>query len=209
MGCRVFLIRHGETVWNKDARIQGQVDIPLSEKGIEQAKALSERLKKLNFAGIFSSYLSRARETAAIIAEPHNRQVEVVPGLQELNFGEWEGMTMEEIHKEYTSMTKAWWANPLTTRIPGGETLAELAERSVRAIKGIIERYPDQQVVVVAHGGTIRSIVGSVLGLDLNQYWRLRQDNASLSIVEFHNWDKGILMLYNDCSHLNEGLFCL
>ncbi|MBF7083063.1 alpha-ribazole phosphatase [Desulfallas sp. Bu1-1] len=208
MGCRVFLVRHGETVWNKDSRIQGQTDIPLSEKGVEQARALSKRLERLNFAGIFSSNLSRARETAAIIAGPHNRPVEVIPDLQELNFGDWEGMTMEEIRKEYASLTRAWWSNPLTTRIPGGETLAELAERSVRAIRSIIERYPEQQVVVVAHGGTIRSIVGTVLGLDLNQYWRLRQDNASLSIIEFYNWDKGILMLYNDCSHLSEGFIC-
>jgi alpha-ribazole phosphatase/probable phosphoglycerate mutase len=206
MGCRVFLIRHGETQWNRDSRIQGKSDVPLSDNGIRQAEALSRRLAGQDFAAVFSSDLSRARETAAIIARPHNQPVRVLSDLQELNFGYWEGMTVEDVRRQYSQESSAWWANPLETRIPGGENLAELAERSVRAIKTIIERYPRQQVVVVAHGGTIRSIVGTVLGLDLNQYWRLRQDNASLSIIEFYQWEKGIIMLYNDVSHLRPGL---
>ncbi|SFR01976.1 alpha-ribazole phosphatase [Desulfoscipio geothermicus] len=206
MGCRVFLIRHGETQWNKDFRIQGKSDVPLSDNGTRQAEALSNRLAGQEFAAFFSSNLSRARETAAIIARPHNQPVQVLNDLQELNFGHWEGMTIEEIRRQYRQESSAWWASPLETRIPGGENLAELAERSVRAIKTIIERYPRQQVVVVAHGGTIRSIVGTVLGFDLNQYWRLRQDNASLSIIEFYQWEKGIIMLYNDVSHLRPGL---
>lgn len=206
MACRIFLIRHGETQWNKDSRIQGHSDVPLSRKGIEQAKLLSKRLEQQNFAAFFSSNLSRARETADIIAKPHDKAVQVLQDLQELNFGQWEGLTIGEIRQKYKKESSAWWDSPLETRIPGGENLSELAERSVRAIQSIIERFEKQQVAVVAHGGTIRSIVGTMLGLDLNQYWRLRQDNASLSIIEFYQWEKAILMLYNDCSHLKPGL---
>lgn len=207
MGCRIFFVRHGETKWNETFRLQGQTDIPLSATGVEQAWAISKRLESLQFAGIFSSHLTRAKETAAIIAKPHGLTVKELPDLQELNFGDWEGLTVEELKKNHTELAKTWWENPLGTRIPGGETLAELAERATRSTMNIIEKYPQEQVVVVAHGGTIRSVVGSMLGLDLNQYWRLRQDNASLTVVEFHGWDNGILMLYNDCSHLNQA-FC-
>lgn len=206
MGCRVYLIRHGETVWNKESRFQGRSDIPLSPKGAEQAAALGKRLKKHNFTGFFSSSLSRARDTAGIIALPHQKTVQVVPGLEELDFGHWEGLTAGEIRERFGDELKAWWANPLNTRIPGGETLAELAERACAALRGIVERNPDGQVVAVAHGGTIRTIVGTVVGLDLNQYWRLRQENASLTVIEFYGWEKGILMLYNDISHLAPGL---
>ena len=202
MGCRMLLIRHGETVWNKDAKLQGQTDIPLSEKGIQQAIALSKRLAGWKIEAVYASSLSRAIKTAGIIAEPHLRQVQILPDLQELNFGDWEGLTFKEIQQNYSDLSKTWWSNPLETRIPGGETLDEMAKRSNQAIKDIILKHSDQTVAVVAHGGTIRSIVGTVLGIDLNQYWKLRQDNASLSIVHFYGWDKGILELYNDCSHL-------
>ncbi|TYO97840.1 alpha-ribazole phosphatase [Desulfallas thermosapovorans] len=205
MGSRLFLVRHGETVWNKETRLQGRADIALSDKGIKQAEALSKRLAGHNFAAFYSSNLSRARETAAIIARPHRKPVQEIPDLQELNFGHWEGLTIEEIRRKYRRESEAWWSNPLETRIPGGETLAEMTERSVRAVKNIVEQYPDEQVLVVVHGGVIRSIVATVLGIDLNQYWRLRQDNASLTIIDFYQWDKAILMLYNDCSHLAPG----
>ena len=204
MGCRMLLIRHGETVWNKDAKLQGQTDIPLSEKGIQQAMALSKRLSGWKIEAIYASSLSRAIKTAGIISEPHLRPVQLLTELQELNFGDWEGLTFKEIQQNFHDLSKIWWSNPLETRIPGGETLAELAKRSNQAIKDIVLKHSDQTVAVVAHGGTIRSIVGTVLGIDLNQYWKLRQDNASLSIVEFYGWDKGILQLYNDCSHLDK-----
>lgn len=204
MGCRLFLIRHGETAWNKDSRLQGQTDILLSDAGRKQAEALSRRLAGENFSAFFSSNLKRSLETAEIIAKPHNQEVYISPGLQEINFGDWEGLTIDEIRKNYSEIASKWWASPLETRVPGGETLGELAERSSIAVKSIVNRYPNQKVVVVAHGGTIRSIVGMVLGLDLNQYWRLRQDNASMSIIELYQGEKGILMLYNDCNHLKD-----
>ncbi|KJS11153.1 MAG: phosphoglycerate mutase [Peptococcaceae bacterium BRH_c8a] len=206
MGCRIYLIRHGETIWNKDARFQGRSDIPLSPQGMEQARALGERLKGHKFAAFFSSGLSRAKLTAELVAEPHGQSVEVAKGLEELSFGDWEGLTIKEIRERYSEESSAWWARPLDTRIPGGETLAELAERSTAVLKQIVDKHPDQHVAVVAHGGTIRSVVGTVLGLDLNHYWRLRQDNASLTIIDFYGWDKAILMLYNDISHLGAGL---
>lgn len=202
MGCRVYLVRHGETTWNSLLKFQGQTDIPLSERGRRQAELLAQRLADEEFQTCYASDLSRAFETAEILVKPHGLAVHPIPALRELNFGAWEGLTIPEIKTIYSEEIKQWWESPLTTRIPRGETLAEMVGRSTLAIKKIINSNSEGNVLVVSHGGAIRSIVGTVLGMDLNQYWRLRLDNASLNIVDFPTWEKGILMLFNDHSHL-------
>ena len=204
MGCRVYLVRHGETAWNSLLRFQGQTDIPLSDEGRRQAGRLALRLAREKFCACYASDLARAFETAEILARPHGLPVQKIPALRELNFGVWEGLTGPEIEKLYAAEIRQWWSSPLTTRIPGGETLAEVVERATRAVKGIVESHGEGKILVVSHGGAIRSIVGSVLGMDLNQYWRLRLDNASLNILDFPTWEKGILLLFNDNSHLRE-----
>lgn len=208
MSCRVYLVRHGETEWNAQMRFQGQTDVPLSSGGVAQAKLLASRLANEEIQAFYASDLLRARETAEILAGPHRMEVQFFPELRELNFGAWEGMTSKEIQEAFTGEITAWWNNPLNTRIPGGETLAEMVERNIIAIKRIVEINNGKKVVVVSHGGSIRSIIASVLGMDINKYWRLRLDNACLNIIDFPEWEKGILMLFNDCSHLNNPVIC-
>ncbi|MCL6560770.1 MAG: alpha-ribazole phosphatase [Firmicutes bacterium] len=208
MSCRVYLVRHGETEWNALMKFQGQTDVPLSDRGREQAELLGRRLAGEKFQGFYSSDLKRALETAKIIASPHRQEIKTVPQLRELNFGSWEGLTVQEIKESFGEELKRWWESPLTTRIPGGETLAEMVERNVTALKKIVERHQGENVAVVSHGGSIRSIVASVLGIDLNKYWRLRLDNACLNIIDFPEWEKAILMLFNDCSHLSFSINC-
>lgn len=202
MSCRVYLIRHGETEWNTTMKFQGMTDIPLSERGRQQAVSLGKRLAGLKPDAFYASDLVRAYETATIISGQQGMPIETVPGLRELNFGAWEGLTITEIKRLYPVTIKQWWENPFSIRIPGGETYSELIERSVNAIKEIVTRHSNGQVVVVSHGGAIRSIVGSVLGIDLGKYWRLGLHNGSLSILDFTGWEYGILTLFNDCSHL-------
>lgn len=203
MSCRLVLVRHGETAWNKELRFQGHADIPLSQKGQEQARSLSLRLSTSKFDAVYASDLKRARMTADILAATHALPVQELTGLREINFGQWEGLTIKEIQAKYDREIKAWWSSPLSTRVPGGETFAEVVQRSMDTVKHIYSCHPDGQVLVVAHGGAIRGIIGSVLGLDLNHYWRLRQDNTALNIIELPEWGKGILMLFNDCCHLS------
>ncbi|MGB9804330.1 alpha-ribazole phosphatase [Desulfofundulus sp.] len=205
MSCRIYLVRHGETIWNAQFRFQGHSDIALSPRGLEQARALAARLSGESFTAFYSSDLQRALDTARILAEPHGLPVVTLKALREINFGVWEGLTVAEIQNSYARELQEWWQNPLHTRIPGGETLAEVADRVTGGVREIVERHSDGQVVVVCHGGCIRTLVGSVLGMDLNQYWRLGVNNACLSILEFYSWEKGILTLFNDCSHLEKG----
>lgn len=205
MNCRVYLIRHGQTAWNAEMRFQGHSDIALSEQGREQARALADRLKKVTFGGVYTSDLERAYETAAIIARPHNLKVQQEPGFREINFGIWEGLTFKEIRAQHARSAAQWWRNPLQTRVPGGESLGDVVKRSMEALFNICTRHENQNIIIVTHGGVVRSIIASILGMDLNEYWRLKQDNLALNIVYFPRWEKGILELFNDCSHLEKG----
>lgn len=202
MGCKVFFVRHGETLWNYALRYQGHADIPLSQTGVEQARALAKRLATERFAGFYASDLQRAYTTASILAEPHDMTVQQVPRLREIDFGDWEGLTREEISKLYPEISRQWWSRPLDTRLPGGETLDEVVTRAADALQEIAARHPDAQVLVAAHGGTIRASIAHLLDMDLNQYWRLRQDNAALSIIEMIEPGRAQLLLFNDTCHL-------
>ncbi|MDD4169805.1 MAG: alpha-ribazole phosphatase [Desulfotomaculaceae bacterium] len=202
MSCRIFFVRHGETTWNVLLKLQGHSDVALSDRGREQAELLSQRLAAMKIDCLYSSDLTRACETAEIIAGPHALKVNKESSFREFNFGIWEGLTIEEVKKDYTGEIKQWWANPMNTRIPGGEMLSEVVERSTIATKKIIDRHNGETVLIVAHGGVIRSIIGSVLGLNLNEHWRLHLDNTGMSLLDFPRWEHGTLKLFNDCAHL-------
>lgn len=204
MSCRVFLIRHGETIWNSEMKLQGHADIPLSDTGIAQAKALSQRLASQTISAVYCSDLSRAVETARHIAAPRGLELIPVKALREINFGRWEGQTFKEIREQYGDLVKRWWSSPLQVDIPGGEGLSDLASRVVSTVRGIVEKHQGEQVAVVCHGGPIRSLVCTILNMDLNKYWKIRQDNAALNIIDFSDWNSGVVALLNDRSHLPE-----
>ncbi|MDD4335421.1 MAG: histidine phosphatase family protein [Desulfotomaculaceae bacterium] len=198
------MIRHGETVWNVASKLQGHANVTLSDNGRRQAELLGRRLAGLKFDGFYASDLARAYETARIISQYHNSQdIKTLPELREMNFGRWEGFSINEIQEMYPEEIKQWWETPLRTRLPGGESLGDVVKRTVTVVKTIVESRSGGNVLLVTHGGVIRSIVGTVLGMDLTEHWRLRQDNACLNIIDFLEWVKGILMLFNDLSHLD------
>jgi len=204
MTCRIYFVRHGETSWNALLKVQGHSDVFLSDRGREQAEMLAQRLANEKIHCFYSSDLARAYETARIVARPHELEVIATPALRELNFGVWEGMTAKEIEEVYPGQIESWWTNPLDTRILQGEKLSEMTERCVHEVKNIINKHDNETVLVVAHGGAIRSIICSVLGINLNEQWRLHLDNACLNLVDFPQWERGILKLFNDCTHLKK-----
>ncbi|MHB9094461.1 MAG: alpha-ribazole phosphatase [Eubacteriales bacterium] len=200
---RLFLVRHGETEWNKSLRYQGHRDVPLSDEGRAQAQKIALRLSHEKIDAAYASDLSRALETAKAISGCHGLEVTIMPELKETNFGRWEGLTYSEIDKQFHDVMQGWRTNPRDTKIPGGESLGEVADRCWVCLNRIIEENPDRNVLVVAHGGIIRIAVAIVLGMNLNDYWKIRQDNVSLNIIEFFNKDRAILCLLNDINHLN------
>jgi probable phosphoglycerate mutase len=148
----MLLVRHGETDWNLENRVQGQTDRPLNATGLEQARALATRLAKEQFVAVFASDLVRARDTAGIVAHVHGLDVTVDPDLREKNFGTWEGLTSVEIMERFPDAVPGRWGD--------GETSEAVTERAISAIDRVRDLHPVGKVLVVSHGGPIRAILG-------------------------------------------------
>jgi phosphoserine phosphatase len=199
---RILLVRHGETIWNHELRYQGHCDVPLSDVGREQAKALMERLKNVEIHSFYASDLSRAKETAEIIAGPHKKEVNSVFELRETNFGEWEGLSYNDIGTKYKELLDQWILDPENVRIPGGETLREVAKRCNIGLQKIIKEHQNETVLIVAHGGINRLILSKFLRLPLNRYWQIKQDNVALNVIDIYENNKVIVGAINDVGHL-------
>lgn len=160
---RVILIRHGLTEWNNAGRYQGQSNTDLSKDGYNQAKLLAENFPVENVDCIYSSDLKRACATAEAIARKFKREVITDRAFRELDFGDWEGLTYEEINKVWPEEISNFFGAPENLSIPNGETFTRLAERSVNRLKEIIVENIGKTVVVVAHGAVIRSMLATLM----------------------------------------------
>ena len=203
MGTRLYLIRHGETEWNKQLRYQGHADIKLTEEGRDQAKHLAKRLMQEDFDHFYASDLSRAFETAEIIAKPHQKKVTKLPELRETNFGLWEGLGYSQIQQQFPQILENWNSDPFNTRLPEGESLGDVVSRVSFGINKLMEQHKDQKILMVAHGGINRVVLALALAMDVSQYWRIRQDNTALNIIDYYD-GKEIVMLLNDTNHLKK-----
>ena len=200
---KLFLTRHGQTDWNIARRYQGQTDVPLNETGTLQAALLAQRLSTHVIHAIYSSDLSRAMTTAKAIAEA--QQLTPVlhsdPRWRELSFGDWEGMTYQEMSAQSPELFDAWMKDSLTVSTPNGETHRQLAERVQSAFDEIKAKHDDETVLVVGHSGSIQTLLALTLGVDLSRYWQFRVSQTSLS--ELTVYEDGVtLNLFNDISHL-------
>ena len=179
----VLLARHGETDWNAERRWQGHTDRPLNERGRAQVRALAERLADTPLEAVYSSDLTRARDTAAAVADRHGLRVRTMRDLREVDVGSWAGMTKADAAVRFPEAFERWEHGH-----PGwddGETYEEMSERVLAAIRRIAAEHPDGLVLAVSHGGSIRAIHAAALGLDVHAYRRLRpvEPNARLSAV--------------------------
>ncbi len=200
----LILARHGETAWNVERRYQGIKDISLNARGIAQAAALVERLADEHVDAIYASDMQRAHRTAQAIAAPRGLLVRTDPRLREIAFGEWEGLTYDEIQAQYPTDLARWLADPEGCPPPGGESLAQLGARVGSLMQDITAEHSHQTVLVVAHGGSLKALLCLALGLELTGHWHFRLDPASVS--EVHLYPEGaIISLLNDCHHV-EGI---
>ena len=200
---RLILIRHGETLWNETHKFQGFSDIALSPKGRSQAQSLAESLKAETLAAIYTSPLIRARLTAEKIARYHDCPVVIDEGLKELNQGQLEGLTAEDLRRGYPEFLKNWIQEPESTPLPQGESLGHLQRRAWDSIERIIRKHPEGTVVVVAHSFVNLTILCRILEIPLNHFRRFRQDATGKNIIEFS--ERGaIVRCLNDTCHLVE-----
>ena len=199
---KLLLARHGQSVWNAERRFQGRTDVPLSELGIAQARALGAALGGARLAAAYVSPFRRAVETAEVALAGRDVPLVALDELRELSLGEWEGCTVEEIRGRDGDPYQRWLLAPHDCPPPGGEPLEAVNARVAAAVAHIAARHdPDDEVLIVAHGGVISVYACSVLGCSFNSLWRLRVDNASLTVVKPPR-----LVSLNDTAHLAPAL---
>ncbi len=200
---KVVLIRHGQTEWNIAGKYQGQSDVVLSDKGIEQARCLAQNFPLEQLDAVYASDLSRALVTAEQVARHFGCVVQPEPSLREMNFGEWEGLTYKQIAAQWPEAMGTFFQRPDMLEIPGGEGFAVLQERAVKCIEEIVASNVGKTVAVVAHGAILRTILTHVLHMPLRYVWTIRQDNTAVNILRY---DEGNCMveLVNSTAHLQK-----
>lgn len=198
---RTLLLRHGETGYSVQKRFSGRGDPPLTERGVAQAQAAAKRLADMDIAAILTSPLSRAAVTAAAVGAALGVQPVVEDGLIELDFGEWEGLTMAEVRERWPSDLDSWLSSTGRTP-PGGESLDAVGRRVRRARDRAIAAYPGKTVVLVSHVTPIKSLLRMGLDAGPSIMTRLHLDVASLSIVDWYADGPASVRLANDTSHL-------
>lgn len=196
---KLILVRHGETVWNLEQRVQGLSDIELSERGTEQAKILGRCLKDEAIERIVSSPLKRAYQTARAIGRFHDVDIEIDKDLRELDQGVFDGLTFREMRKRYASFLSKWAVDPGPLVIPGGESLVDLQRRAWPAIERIIAI--SKNTLVVSHNFTIAVILCNLQGLRLASLRDVTVDVASRTYVSVDGLRRTVF-LFNDTSHL-------
>jgi len=196
----ILLVRHGETEWNADGIFRGRADVDLNEKGIVQAKLLGKYLSNSRLEAVYSSPLQRALLTAEVIAGKHSLDVWTEPALIDLDYGEWQGMSLTEVKKIYKDLYIKWEKTPESVKFPGGESLDDVKNRAAVTIKKIIRKHKGS-VVLVSHRVVNKVLICTMLGLDISHFWKIRQETCGMSSFSY---EKGqfVLTKHNDTSFL-------
>ena len=200
---KLFLLRHGETLSNIELRYQGQGDSDLSELGIKETYKLAEFLQNIKFKAIYCSPLIRSKKTAEMIKEHHpEAQLFIEKDLMERYYGCFEDKSFDELKNEFGELYTNWLKHPAETIIPEAETLEQLSNRAVSAIEKIIDKHQGGNICVVGHGGTNRTILFHYMNLGLENFFRIKQDNCCVNIIEFNRVP--MVMLLNSTYFLGE-----
>ncbi|MEN3012213.1 histidine phosphatase family protein [Dictyoglomus thermophilum] len=189
----IYLIRHGETDWNKEAKFQGRTDIPLNSKGKNQAELLSKYLAKENFDYIYSSPLKRAIETAIPLSKKLNKEILIRENWIEFDFGEWEGLTVKEVHEKYPIERDLWLYHTEKGKIPKGESFKEAYERLSIEKKYILEHHKNHKIAIFTHGAIIRAAL--YVFLDLPHLGFGKITISSCSITHFKIKDNRFILV--------------
>jgi len=212
---KIYLVRHGETAYNREGRLQGQSDVPLNETGRSQAEALARRLGDEfaaageTVADIYCSPLSRTAQTARTIGGVFHKEPRVDSGLKEMDMGRWEGKTPAEIKQSDpcvngVPLLQRWKEDPLSYAVPGGEHVSQVDRRVMASLEEIVRSHgPRDNVIVVTHGGPIGVVISHALKQSLKEAPKIKLENASLTVLET---GKGLetmkLLSVNDVGHL-------
>lgn len=199
---RLLIVRHGETAWNAEGRIQGHSDIDLSELGVQQAQAVAQRLADTHIDAAYSSDLVRASETAKMILERRHVPLNQTPLLRERYYGVFEGLTVDERRAQFPAMFDASLVKDLDFAPNGGESARQTLTRMGPFVTGIKNTHLEETVLLVGHGGSLRAAILALMEFPPEATWRFVMANCSLTIIDTYS-DNAVFRLYNDTSHLN------
>ncbi len=203
---RIFIVRHGETNWNKEGRFQGQINIPLNNNGKDQAKKASEYLKEINFNKAFSSSMDRPYETAQIILKnKSDLEITKIEKLVEISHGLWEGKLENEIRNEWPELLKNWHEKPEEVVMPEGESIEEVSKRSVKAWEEICLAQKNKDLtLLVAHDAVNKTLICNILGIDFSKIWMIKQGNGGITVIDlFDDPEKDhVISALNITTHL-------
>ncbi len=198
---KIILIRHGQTTGNKQGKLYGNTNIQLSAEGIKQAKLLAQNFPVCRIDSLYASDLSRAYDTALYVSKRFCCDIIINKNLREMNFGEWEGLTYQEIACRWPKEAEIYISKPDKLQIPGGETFIVLQQRALRTIYRIIEDNKNKTAVVITHGAFIAALLTAVMHMPLRNICLLQQANTSVNILLYKN-DHWQIELINGTAHL-------
>ena len=193
---RLYFIRHGEVEGAASGKLLGWTDTPLSERGLEQSRELAETLATAVLSAIYSSDLQRTRVMAERIAGWRELKAQVSSVWREIDMGEWEGRTMASLHDEAPELVARLFDDPASFEYPEGESFACFTGRVLKAVDQLLMTHSNGEVVLVAHGGVCRAIMGSALGIPAKNWLRLSQDYGCLNVIDWYDGNP-LLQLLN------------
>jgi len=201
---KLILIRHGETEWVRQGLYQGSTDVPLNRRGLSQARAVALAIKKAKPIAVYSSKLTRARQTAKLIARLSQKQLVEDKRLNEVSFGRWEGKLHESVKIQFPKAFANWYKANWSSRPPGGESLKSLEKRISKFLVDLFKKHSDraESCVVVTHGGPIRMFLIHLLKMRPEVFWSIRIDVASVTVMNIGTRGKELILL-NSQDHLN------
>lgn len=197
---RILLVRHGQTLWNIEEIFRGRADIELDGTGIRQAELLANYLKDREIGTVYSSPLRRARRTAEIVAAPHRVEVRPLPGLIDLDFGKWQGLSVKEVAHKYPELYATWLQHPEQVIMPGGEGLEDVRARAIEVVNRTIG--DTGTAVLVSHRVVIKVLICALLGLDNSRFWNIRIDTCGMTTFAYSD-SRFVLVEHNNTAFLN------
>jgi len=197
----IYLVRHGETAWNKAKIFRGRRDIPLDEQGRLEAACTARALREVPLAALYSSPLSRARETAETIAAGRGLAVAVDEAFTDIDYGEWTEYWDTEARLKFGDQYRQWKESPHLVKFPGGESLDEVRRRVVPRLKELAQRNPDGTIALVSHRVALKLLLCEAKGLDNSHFWEVRLDTGAISVLEYGNGTLRVAV-ENDTRHL-------
>ena len=198
---QVVVIRHGRTEWNRIERFRGRADIDLDEVGKKQAEATAKRAAEFDISAIYTSPLRRTMTTARIISEHLSLAVQPLPGIMDIDYGEWQGLTPEEAAERDGNLYALWREHPHLVTFPNGESLADARNRASEAVENVLEQADNKTIAVVSHKVVCKLLILHFIALSNSHFWQIGQDVAALNLFHIRDGVPSAVAL-NDTCHL-------